>query len=77
MIPGWIDAIDAEVRASMCARDGFTPAELAAALGVGESCAARYILLLADAGRLRIAAAAWPPATAGATAPAAPLGRAA
>jgi hypothetical protein len=60
MIPGWIDAIDAEVRTSMRAHERFSPAELAAALGVAESCAVRYITLLAETGRLRIAAVSVP-----------------
>ncbi len=54
MIAGWVDAISAEVRASMAARPRFTPAQLAEALGVSQACAVQYITLLADAGRLDI-----------------------
>jgi hypothetical protein len=64
MVPGWIDAIDAEVRGAMATPGTFTPGELARALRIPETCAMRYIGLLADAGRLRIEAVALPPAAA-------------
>lgn len=64
MVPGWIDAIDAEMRGAMPTPGPFTPGELANALGIPETCAVRYIGLLADAGRLCIEAVALPPAAA-------------
>jgi hypothetical protein len=69
MVPGWIEAIDAEVCGAMPRPGPFTPGELAKALDVSEACAVRYILLLADAGRLRIEAVALPPAAGVATPP--------
>jgi len=47
MVPGWIEAIDAEVCGAMPRPGPFTPGELAKALDVSEACAVRYILLLA------------------------------
>jgi hypothetical protein len=77
MVPGWIDAIDAEVCGAMSRPGPFTPGELARALRVSEACAVRYIVLLAEAGRLRIEAAAVPTAARVGTPPRAPGWRAA
>jgi hypothetical protein len=77
MVPGWIDSIDAEVCGAVPKPGPFTPGELAAALRISEACAVRYILLLADAGRLRIEAVALPPAAGVGTPPCAPVRRAA
>lgn len=77
MIPGWVDAIHAEVQGSMSPHGRFSPRELAEALGVSEACAVMYITLLVEAGRLRIEAVALPPAAGVGTLPAAPIRRAA
>jgi len=60
MIPGWLDAIEAEVVASLGPRGSASARELADSLGVSEACALGYITLLASAGRLRIDAVALP-----------------
>jgi hypothetical protein len=77
MVPGWIDALEIEVCAAIPASGTLSPGELARALRVSEACAVRYILLLADAGRLRIEAVARPPAVGIGTPPRAPVRRAA
>jgi hypothetical protein len=77
MVPGWVDAINAEVYGAMPRHGTLTPGELAKALGVSEACAVRYITLLADAGRLRIEAVALPLAAGVGTPPPAPVRRAA
>ncbi len=61
MIPGWLDEIEAEVRTCLCARASVSLADLAAALGISERCAASYVTLLASAGRLRIERVSLPP----------------
>jgi hypothetical protein len=77
MVPGWIDAIDAEVCGAISRPGPFTPGELARALRVSEACAFRYIVLLAEAGRLRIEAVTVPTAAGVGTPPRAPGRRAA
>ena len=54
MIPGWLDALQAEVAECLCARGSLSAHELAEWLGVSEAAAVSYITLLASAGRLTI-----------------------
>ena len=54
MIEGWLDEIEAEVRAAVGSRRTLSVTELAAALHVSERCAESYVALLASAGRLSI-----------------------
>lgn len=60
MVPGWLDAIEAEVTACLGPHDRLSARDLASALRVSESCALGYIVLLAGAGRLRIEAVSLP-----------------
>lgn len=60
MIPGWIDAIEAEVKSHVNPGGRVSARELADALGVSERCAVGYITLLASSGRLRIEAVSLP-----------------
>jgi len=61
MIPGWLDEMEAEVRACLGARHSISVAALAAALGVSERCAASYVALLASAERVTIERVSLPP----------------
>ena len=60
MIPGWLDAIEDEVKTGLNPGGRISARELADALGVSERCAVGYITLLASSGRLRIEAVSLP-----------------
>jgi hypothetical protein len=60
MIPGWVDAIEDEVRSCLRSGGRCSARELAEALGVSEESAVSYITLLASSGRLRIEAVSLP-----------------
>jgi hypothetical protein len=60
MIPGWLDAIEAEVTACLGPHGRLSTGDLASALRVSESCALGYIVLLVGAGRLNIDAVSLP-----------------
>jgi hypothetical protein len=60
MIPGWLDAIEAEVTACLESHGSLSARQLADSLGVSETCALGYITLLAGAGRVRIEAVSLP-----------------
>jgi DNA-binding Lrp family transcriptional regulator len=60
MIPGWVDAIEEEVRSCLRSAGRVSARELAEALGVSEESAVSYITLLAASGRLRIEAVSLP-----------------
>ncbi len=60
MIPGWLDAIEAEVTACLEPHGSLSACQLAHSLGVSEACALGYITLLAGAGRVRIDAVSLP-----------------
>jgi predicted ArsR family transcriptional regulator len=77
MIPGWLDAIEAEVVASLGPRGSASARELADSLGVSEACALGYITLLASAGRLRIEAVSRPRGAGGYAAAGEPVAHAA
>jgi DNA-binding transcriptional regulator GbsR (MarR family) len=54
MIPGWLDDLEVEVLGCLARRGSMSVSELAEALGVSETCAASYAILLASARRLAI-----------------------
>jgi hypothetical protein len=54
MIAGWLGDIEEDVRNRLCGHGAMSARELAESLGVPESCAVGYVLLLASAGRLTI-----------------------
>jgi hypothetical protein len=54
MVPGWLDSIEDEVATCLRKRGSLSPGELAGELGLKESSALSYILLLAATGRLAI-----------------------
>ena len=54
MIPGWLDEIEEDVLSCLGSCERMSARDLAAALGVSETCAAHYLYLLASEGRLAI-----------------------
>lgn len=54
MIPGWLDEIEEEVTACLSPSGSRSVGDLADSMRVSESCAFRYVALLASAGRLSV-----------------------